>query len=81
MFEFRRAGLAVPADISFVGYDDASIAALPFIDLTTVGQDTQAIARGAVDCAVARLDRNGPAGNDILISPYLAQRSTTSRCP
>jgi DNA-binding LacI/PurR family transcriptional regulator len=81
MFEFRRAGLAVPGDISIVGYDDASMAALPFIDLTTVGQDTQAIARRAVDCAVARLDRNGPAGNDILISPYLAQRSTTSRCP
>jgi DNA-binding LacI/PurR family transcriptional regulator len=68
MFELRRAGLAVPRDMSIVGYDDVSMAALPFIDLTTVGQDVQATARSAVDCAVARLDRGGP-------------RETTSSAP
>jgi DNA-binding LacI/PurR family transcriptional regulator len=81
MFELRRAGLAVPRDMSIVGYDDVSMAALPFIDLTTVGQDVQATARSAVDCAVARLDRGGPPGNDVLSSPYLVERSTTGRVP
>lgn len=54
--------------MSIVGYDDVSMAALPFIDLTTVGQDVQATARSAVDCAVARLDRGDP-------------RETTSSAP
>ncbi|MGD0247260.1 MAG: substrate-binding domain-containing protein [Streptosporangiaceae bacterium] len=74
MFELRRAGLAVPGDMSIVGYDDVSMAALPFIDLTTVGQDVQATARSAVDCAVARLDRDGPP-------PFLVKGSTTGRVP
>jgi DNA-binding LacI/PurR family transcriptional regulator len=39
MFELRRAGVGIPGDISVVGYDDITMAALPFIDLTTVGQD------------------------------------------
>jgi DNA-binding LacI/PurR family transcriptional regulator len=81
MFELRRAGLAVPGDMSIVGYDDVSMAALPFIDLTTVGQDARATASSAVDCAVARLDRDGLAGNDVLTSPYLVKRSTTGRVP
>jgi DNA-binding LacI/PurR family transcriptional regulator len=81
MFELRRAGLAVPGDMSIVGYDDVSMAALPFIDLTTVGQDARATASSAVDCAVARLDRDGLAGNDVLTSPYLVKRSTSGRVP
>ena len=44
MFELRRAGVSIPEDISVVGYDDITMAALPFIDLTTVGQDATATA-------------------------------------
>ena len=51
MFELRRAGLAVPRDMSIVGYDDVSMAALPFIDLTTVGQDVLATARIIAKCS------------------------------
>lgn len=39
MVELRRAGIDVPGQVSLVGYDDIQMAALPHVDLTTVGQD------------------------------------------
>jgi DNA-binding LacI/PurR family transcriptional regulator len=77
MFGLRRAGVRVPEDVSVVGYDDVHMAALPFISLTTVGQDVAATARMAVDHAVARLDRGAPPGGTTLIPPYLVERNTT----
>jgi DNA-binding LacI/PurR family transcriptional regulator len=46
MFELRRAGLAVPEDMSIVGYDDVSMAALPFIDLTPQAWSSEALSAG-----------------------------------
>ena len=45
IFGLRRAGLSVPEHISVIGYDDIPMATLPFVDLTTVGQDATATAR------------------------------------
>ena len=78
MFELRRAGVDVPGRVSVVGYDDVRMSGLPFIDLTTVGQDSTATAHHAVERAVARLDRNEAASRDILVPPYLVQRGTTA---
>lgn len=77
MFGLRRAGIRVPEDISIVGYDDVHMAALPFISLTTVGQDAAATARGAIEHAVRRLDSNAGPGEVTLVPPYLVERSTT----
>jgi DNA-binding LacI/PurR family transcriptional regulator len=77
MFEFRRRGVRVPEDVSVVGYDDAQMASLPFIDLTTVGQDTTATAAAAVARAVGRLDEGAAAGGETLVSPYFVERGTT----
>ena len=77
MFELRRAGLDVPGQVSVVGYDDVRMSRLPFIDLTTVGQDVSATAHHAVLRAVARLDQHQAGDHEILAPPYLAPRSTT----
>ena len=78
MFELRRAGVDVPGQVSVVGYDDVSMSRLPFIDLTTVGQDSTATAHHAVERVVARLDRNEEVERDILVPPYLVTRGTTA---
>ena len=78
IFGLRRAGLSVPEDISVIGYDDIPMATLPFVDLTTVGQDATATAQQAFEDVSGRLDGNASAGTQGLVSPYLAVRSTTA---
>lgn len=75
-FGLRRAGVRVPENVSIVGYDDIHMAGLPFISLTTIGQDVTATAKGAVDHALDRLDRAAQPGVT-WVSPYLVHRSTT----
>jgi DNA-binding LacI/PurR family transcriptional regulator len=77
MFGLRAAGVDVPGQVSVVGYDDVSMARLPFIDLTTVGQDARATAHHSVRRAVARIDAGETAPAEILVPPYLATRGTT----
>ena len=73
----RRAGLAVPGDISVVGYDDSRLARLSHVDLTTVAQDTEAITTLAVARAVDRLDGISVEQRELVIPPRLIVRSTT----
>jgi DNA-binding LacI/PurR family transcriptional regulator len=73
-----RSDLAVPGDISVVGFDDSRLARLAHINLTTVGQDIPRLASLAVARAVARLDGDQiPAGEQI-IAPHLVVRGTTA---
>ena len=51
----RDAGVRVPGDLSLVGYDDSRLAHASWTRLTTVGQDTAALAEGAVTRALARI--------------------------
>jgi DNA-binding LacI/PurR family transcriptional regulator len=78
IFGLQRAGVRVPEDISVIGYDDIHMAALPFIDLTTVGQDATATAQHTFEHVSGRLEDNLPAGHHGLVRPYLAVRSTTA---
>jgi DNA-binding LacI/PurR family transcriptional regulator len=77
MFGLRQAGFRVPEDVSIIGYDDIHMASLPFISLTTVGQDVSATAKGAVNHAVNRLD-HAAQPSVTWVPPYLVQRATTS---
>ncbi|AZG47543.1 LacI family DNA-binding transcriptional regulator [Gordonia insulae] len=79
MFGLRQSGVAVPEEISVIGYDDIHMSALPFINLTTVGQDATATARGVLDQVAGRLDDKSPAGSERLVPPYLKVRTTTAR--
>jgi DNA-binding LacI/PurR family transcriptional regulator len=77
-----RAGVNVPGEVSVVGYDDSRLARLTHVDLTTVAQDAERMARLAVEAVVERLD--GDAGippRDILLEPRLVVRGTTGPAP
>ena len=77
MLTLRQAGVRVPEDVSVIGYDDMHMASLPFISLSTVGQDTGATAQMALKHAVDRLDHDAAPGETTFIAPFLTVRSTT----
>jgi DNA-binding LacI/PurR family transcriptional regulator len=62
--------------MSVVGYDDSRLARASWARLTTIGQDSAAIAEAAVERAIARIT-GGPAGRPVLIMPTLIERATT----
>ena len=75
--EFDRAGVAVPGDVSIVGYDNISIAHLAHVSLTTVDQPRTAMGRMALELLLERLNRRRPALVR-LVEPTLVVRSTTA---
>jgi DNA-binding LacI/PurR family transcriptional regulator len=77
----RRHGLAVPGDISVVGYDDSSFSRLAHIDLTTIAQDIDTMATLAVARAVERIDGAAVAHREVIIPPRLVVRGTTGPRP
>ena len=75
----RYAGIAVPQQVSVMGYDDSRLARLPYMNLTTVAQDAAAMARQAVGTLIERLaGLPPPTPGDILLEPRLVVRGTTS---
>ncbi|WP_258319045.1 LacI family DNA-binding transcriptional regulator [Streptomyces griseorubiginosus] len=75
---FRRAGVDVPGKISVAGYDDDTLSRLASFDLTTVSQNAEEQARQAVAAAVERLDHGRTAPREIVLTPGLIARGTTS---
>ena len=73
-----RAGIAVPDDLSIIGYDDSRFGRLPGIDLTSVRQDIKKQARFAVKAVVERLDRPSRKPRNIASRPQLIVRGTTA---
>jgi LacI family transcriptional regulator len=55
----RELGLAVPGQLSVVGFDDLPVASWPIIRLTTVTFDLNAMARAAAGLLVRRLEGDG----------------------
>lgn len=74
----RTAGLAVPGDLSVVGFDNSRLARLAQFDLTTVAQDAERLAELAVARAIDRLDGNPITVREQVIPPHLVIRSTTA---
>jgi DNA-binding LacI/PurR family transcriptional regulator len=73
-----RAGVAVPDDISVVGFDDSAVARLSFIDLTTVRQDVTQMAESAVEAIVERLEHGRSTAREMVLDPTLIVRGTTA---
>ena len=73
----RQSGHRVPEDISLIGYDNATPAALTHISLTTIAQDIEQLASHAVLRLIARASSQQPGG-ELTASPILVLRSTTS---
>ncbi|GAA0535358.1 LacI family transcriptional regulator [Saccharopolyspora subtropica] len=76
--ELRRSGIDVPGQISIVGYDDSRLARLAHVNLTTVRQDAEQLARLAVQTALDRLDNGLDSQPRVCrLAPHLVVRSTT----
>lgn len=73
-----RARVDVPGDLSVIGYDDSRLA-VGEQPMTTVSQDAAALAREAVENALAMIDAS-PA-RDVVLPPSLVVRSTSGPAP
>ncbi|WP_200810925.1 LacI family DNA-binding transcriptional regulator [Demequina sp. NBRC 110057] len=71
------AELAVPTELSIVGYDDAQIARQVRPGLTTVAQPREAIGREAARLLLARIDGDSDTV-EVTLEPSLAVRGTTA---
>jgi DNA-binding LacI/PurR family transcriptional regulator len=73
----RQSSLEIPGDLSVVGYDNTTIAALSHISLTTIAQNTPALASQTITTAHARLTAT-PTTPTTPVAPTLVSRSTTA---
>ena len=71
----RERGLRVPEDLSLVGYDNVSYAAIPRIHLTTVSQHKFQQGRIAVERLLCQIQGDRRPTADLL-QPELVVRST-----
>lgn len=81
-----RADIAVPRDVSVVGYDDSPPARLGTVDLTSVSQDPGALATATIDVVDALIEA-GSAGarsgavavgsGDVVVRPRLVVRGSS----
>ncbi|GGJ01851.1 LacI family transcriptional regulator [Saccharopolyspora subtropica] len=72
----RSRGIAVPDDISVVGFDNTRMAALATVQLTSVSQDAAQLARTAVERAIRRAENPAP-GEEIVTPARLVIRETS----
>jgi DNA-binding LacI/PurR family transcriptional regulator len=77
--ELRNAGIEIPGRVSVVGYDDSRLARLAHVDLTTVRQDVEHLARHAVEAAIDRINGHDGAGpaRVFKLAPHLVVRGST----
>lgn len=76
----RRLGVAVPDDISVVGYDDVQFSAELAPALTTVQQPKYQLGRAAADLLLDE-SRPGHQHQEILLRPTLVIRGSTGTAP
>lgn len=74
-----RNGIRVPEDVSVTGFDDAPIARLSSVDLTTVRQDPGLMGTAAVEAAVRRIeDRERPPGESVVDTRLIVRGSSSA---
>ena len=81
MREFLSAGLSIPRDVSVVGFDDISFAALAEPPLTTVCLPRGELGRRAVEALTATIEHPERQGVEVHVRTYLVERGSTARAP
>lgn len=77
----EEAGLRVPQDISVIGYDNTSLAALAHVGLSTVDQPRHAMGRLAAQAVLERVRDGRTAPVRHLLHPAVVVRETTGEPP
>jgi len=75
---FTRAGVRVPEDVSVTGFDDAPLARLSSVDLTTVRQDPDLMGRAAVAAAVRRIGGDDLAPEETVVATTVVVRGSSA---
>ncbi|MEV6792278.1 LacI family DNA-binding transcriptional regulator [Streptomyces sp. NPDC051320] len=75
----RRRGLAVPKDVSIVGYDDSAFMNCTDPPLTTVRQPIEAMGRAAVELLSVQIGGAAVPSDELLFEPELVVRGSTAQ--
>jgi DNA-binding LacI/PurR family transcriptional regulator len=78
---FEEAGLGIPSDISVIGYDNTSLAALRHVSLTSIHQPSAEMGQMAVDRLFERIDKGRTEPRHEVVPPSLVIRNTTGPPP
>jgi LacI family transcriptional regulator len=73
----QDAGLSIPGDIAFVGFDNVNYSKYLPIPLTSVDQSTAALGEAAAQLALAIMDKEVDKPRNILLAPTLVVRQST----
>jgi LacI family repressor for deo operon, udp, cdd, tsx, nupC, and nupG len=77
----RRLGLAVPRDLSVVGFDDSRFMGVTDPPLTTIRQPVRALALAAVDALVKQIEGAPAEPHELLLNPELIVRASSGLAP
>ncbi|MGK3954654.1 LacI family DNA-binding transcriptional regulator [Arthrobacter sp. R4] len=75
----KARGLAVPADISVIGYDNSTLAKSRYLDLTSVDNRSDLVGVDVANALLARIQEPAIGPQRRLIEPALVVRGTTAR--
>lgn len=83
MSAFAESGIAVPGDLSVVGYDGGRLSRLtPLSTLSTVRQEANGMSSRAVELAVAWVESGSAAATaDVVLAPSLVQGGSSAPYP